>query len=354
MKDAAKNGAGADLPRARIVAVGGGTGLPVVLRGLRTVLFPYGTDDRDRLVGVVTVTDEGGSSGRLRDELGMLAPGDLRNCLVALSHNEPLMARLFQARYQNGETLSGHSVGNLILAALAQEEQGNFLAAVRLASEVLNIQGRVLPATLVPTRIVALLQDGREVVGETAIAAAAGRVHRLTLAPAAPPAAPGVVDAIRRADIIVLGPGSLYSSILPNLLLPEVAAALRETPAFRVLVLNAMTEMGETTGCTAADHARAVLDHVGGPVLDAALIATDTVPKETLERYAAEGAARVLPEDDDLARLVPLVLRTSLLQTAPVVRHDPVLTARAVLAAFDAWRQSPAPPARARALAARR
>lgn len=347
----ATGGGGCGHPRVRIVAIGGGTGLPVVLRGLRAELFPNGADDADRLIGVVTVTDEGGSSGRLRDELGMLAPGDLRNCLVALSHNEPLMARLFQARYSNGATLSGHSVGNLILAALAQEEQGNFLAAVRLASEVLNIQGRVLPATLVPTRLVARLEDGREVVGETAITAAKGCVRRLTLAPAAPPPAPGVVDAIRRADVVVLGPGSIYSSVIPHLLLSDVASALRAAPAFRVLVLNAMTEMGETSNCTAADHARAVLDHGGGPILDAVLVATDDIPGDTLARYEAEGAARVDPNNNNLPRLVPQVIRAELLQVAPVVRHDPIRTARAVLTAFDAWRQGPAATPRGRALA---
>ena len=327
-------------PRARIAALGGGTGLPVVLRGLRSALFPDGVEDHDRLVGIVTVTDEGGSSGRLRDEFGMLAPGDLRNCLVALSHNEPLMARLFQARYRDGETLSGHSVGNLILAALAQEEHGNFLSAVRLASEVLNIQGRVLPATLTPTRLVAHLADGREVIGEIAIAAACGRVERLSLEPAAPPAAPGVVDSIARADVVVIGPGSLYSSILPNLLLPEIADALRATEAFRILVVNAMTELGETTGFTAGDHARIIREHLGGAGLDAALVATDELPPETIARYRAEGAARVAPDDPELSRLVSRVVHARMLEAAPVVRHDPLKTAWAVLSAYDHWRRT--------------
>jgi uncharacterized cofD-like protein len=162
---------------------------------------------------------------------------------------------------------------------------------------------------------------------------------QLALDPAAPPAAPGVVQAIRRADIIVLGPGSLYSSILPNLLLPEVAAALRETRAFRVMALNAMTELGETTGCNAADHVRAIVEHVGEEVVDAVLVATDKIPVETLERYVAEGAAPVEVDDGELARLVPLVVRASLLQVSPIVRHDPVKTAGAVLSAFAAWRK---------------
>lgn len=331
-------------PRIRIVAVGGGTGLPVVLRGLKAVLFPDGADDPERLVAIVTVTDDGGSSGRLRHELGMLPPGDLRNCLVALSHNEPLMARLFQARYRNGKTLSGHSVGNLILAALAQEEQGNFLAAVRLASEVLNIQGRVMPATLVPSRLVARLEDGRRIAGESAIAAERGRVAALAIEPAAPSAAPGAVHAIERADVVVMGPGSLWSSIMPNLLVPEIRAAVEKTRAFRLLVLNAMTEPGETAGCSAADHVRAIAEQVGPGILDGVLVATDDLPAATLRRYRAEGAERIDPDDPQLGELVPFVMRAELLQPTPKVRHDAFKTANAILDAFAAWQAQRAQP----------
>lgn len=322
----------------RVVAIGGGTGLPAVLRGMKAVLFRGGAaDNPDRLTGVVAVTDDGGSSGRLRDELGMLPPGDLRNCLVALSHNEPLMARLFQARYRNGENLSGHSVGNLILAALAQEENGNFLSAVRMASDVLNIQGRVLPSTLVPARLVARLADGRQVLGETAIAAAHGRVSRLWVDPAHIPATPGVVTAIERADVVVLGPGSLYSSILANLLLPEITEALAKTGAFRVLITNAMTEAGETTGFSAAEHLRALREHAPGLVIDGVLVAEDTIPEATLTRYREEGAEPIPANDPDLEGLAPIVLRRSLLQVAPKVRHDPLLTASAVLEMYIHW-----------------
>ncbi|MBP7148515.1 MAG: YvcK family protein [Acidobacteria bacterium] len=318
----------------RVVALGGGTGLPEVLRGFKAILFPNGADDAGRLVAVVTVTDDGGSSGRLREELGMLPPGDIRNCLVALSHNEPLMARLFQARFSRPEDLDGHPVGNLILAALAQEEHEGFLAAIKLAGEVLNIQGRVCPSTLVPTRLMARLFDGREVAGETALVEAASRVERLWLEPPRPPAAPGVAEAIRRADIVAMGPGSLYTSILPNLLIPEVAAALRETCAFRVLVVNAMTERGETEGFGAAEHVRAVLAYAGAGSLDAVLVPEDVVPDETLARYQEEGAMPVAVVEEELRRLVPLVVRRPLLHVAPVVRHDPLRTAGGILAAF--------------------
>ncbi len=314
----------------RVVALGGGTGLPQVLRGFKALLFPEGADDPDRLVAVVTVTDEGGSSGRLRQELGVLPPGDIRNCLVALSHNEPLMARLFQARYRSGGVLEGHNVGNLILAALAQEEGGSFLAAVRLASEVLNIQGRVYPATPAPARIAATLDDGSEVLGETALVRAGRAVRRLRLHPEAPPATPHVIDAILAADLVVLGPGSLFTSIIPNVLVPEIRDALHRTRACRLLYVNAMTERGETNGFSAADHVRAVLDHAG-PCLDGALVPVDDVPADVLERYRDEGADRVDPADPELEELVPLVLRREMLQVERKVRHDPLRCAAGAL-----------------------
>ncbi|GAB4224619.1 MAG: hypothetical protein Kow0062_26650 [Acidobacteriota bacterium] len=324
----------------RVVALGGGTGLPVVLRGLKAELFRGGGPvDRSRLTAVVTVTDDGGSSGRLRRELDMLPPGDIRNCLVALSHERPLVARLFQARYRAGETLEGHSCGNLVLAALAQEEGGSFLDAIEVASAVLNVRGRVLPLTLEPCRLVARLADGAELAGESAIAGRGGRIERLRVDPPDIPPTPGVVEAIESADIVVLGPGSLFSSLVPNVLVPEVVGALGRTRAFRVLVLNAMTEQGETGGLTAAGHARAVIEHAGFPVLDAVLVANDAIPAEVIERYRAEGAGRIEPDDPELETLVPMVIRASVLQAGPKVRHDALLTARTILRAHRVWRR---------------
>ncbi len=320
----------------RVVALGGGTGLPVVLRGFKSLIFSQDTDDRDRLVAIVAVSDDGGSSGRLRDELGMIPPGDIRNCLVALSHNEPLMARLFQARYRSGGALDGHAAGNLILAALAQEE-GNILAAIRLASEVLNIHGRVLPASLESTRLVARMSDGREVAGESRIAATGGDIDRIRINPARPAATPGAVRLIEKADIVVLGPGSLYTSILPNLLVPEIAAALDRTAAFRVLVLNAMTEPGETGAFSAADHVRALRAHTVPGMIDAVMIARDTLPPLSAARYRDEGACRVSPEDLEIDGMVPIVARRDLLEFTPKVRHDPMLTAGGILATYAEW-----------------
>jgi uncharacterized cofD-like protein len=326
----------------RVVAIGGGTGLPRVLRGLKAELFPDGvTVDPERLVAIVTVMDEGGSSGRLRSELGVLPPGDIRNCLVALSHNEPLMARLFQARYQSAGALDGHSLGNLILAGLAQIDEDGFLGAIRDVSEVLNIYGRVLPATLENTRLVAVLRDGREIVGETELAPAGGAVERLRLEPDSPAATDGVVEAIHDADIVVLGPGSLFTSILPNLLVPEVAEAVRASGAFRILVLNAMTEPGETLTFSAADHVRAIETHAGAGLLDAALLPSDDVPAHQRSRYLEEGGEPVGSALEELEALVPRVFVRPVLEFERHVRHDPARTAEAVLEAHDEWTRRP-------------
>ncbi len=324
----------------RVVALGGGTGLPVALRGFKAELFrgPGPVDPR-RLTAVVTVTDDGGSSGRLRREFGMLPPGDIRNCLVALSHERPLVVRLFQARYRSGETLEGHSCGNLVLAALAQEEGGSFLDAIDVAGRVLNVRGRVLPLTLEPCRLIARFDDGAEVAGESEIARHGGRVARLRLEPSDIPPAPGVVEAIEEADIVVLGPGSLFSSIMPNVLVPDVVGALARSRAFRVIVLNAMTEDGETGSLSASGHVRAVLDHAGFPVLDAVLVASDEIPAGILARYRAENACRVEADDPGLEELVPMVVRSAILQAGPKVRHDAMLTARTILRAHRVWRR---------------
>lgn len=320
----------------RLVALGGGTGLPVVLRGCKNLLYASGPADHSRLTAVVTVTDDGGSSGRLVNELGVLPPGDIRNCLVALSHNRPLVARVFQARYQGGETLEGHSCGNLILAALMQEE-GSFLGAIRVASDVLQVRGRVLPLTLEPVKLVARLAGGETVEGECAIAGATGQIEHLGLDQHDIPPTPGVVEAIERADIVTFGPGSLFSSIMPNLLIPEVVDALRRSRAFKVLLVNAMTEQGETGDFSAADHVRAIHEHTGGAILDAAILARDEIPERLLARYSDEGARRVEPDDGEIDALVPTVLRENLLEAGPKVRHDALLCARAIVRCHARW-----------------
>lgn len=339
------------LGKLRVVALGGGTGLPVVLRGFKEIGLIDGPEERDRLVGVVTVTDDGGSSGRLRDEFGIVPPGDVRNCLVALSHNEPLMSRLFQARYRSAGALDGHTAGNLILAALAQESEGGFLSAVSLAGEVLNIHGTVLPSCLSGARLEAELDDGEQIAGESNITGAGRAVRQVRLDPPDLPASPGVVEAIRNAHVVVLGPGSLFTSVLPNVLVPEIRAALESTPAFRVLLVNAMTERGETNAFGAYDHLSAVHQHLGFEGVDAVLLAADRIPAETLERYRAEGASPVDADPGAVDRLAPLVLRRDLLEWTPKVRHAPDKTARAIIGAYDEWQAAGRPRAGHRAAA---
>jgi len=278
--------------------------------------------------------------------------------MVALSHNEPLMSRVFQARYTSPGELDGHAVGNLILAALAQLEDGCFLSAVQQASEVLNIQGRVLPSTLEPTKLVARLSCGADVIGESTIyeTDASGSVERLRLEPNDPPATNGVVKAILDADIVVLGPGSLFTSILTNVLIPDVAEALKETSAFRLMIVNAMTEPGETAGFSAAAHVEALERHVGDAVLDGLLLASDEIPEETLERYRGEDARPIDPHEAGLESCVPMVFRRELLAFTPKVRHVPEQLAHHILGAYSAWaeagfprfrdRQAPAQPSR--------
>jgi len=241
------------LPRGfRVVALGGGTGLPVVLRGLKDAIADCGGS----LTGVVNVTDDGGSSGRLRRDFHVLPMGDIRNCLVALSENEPLMSALFQYRYRGKGNLAGHSVGNLIMTALA-DRQRSWMRAIEISGEVLKIRGRILPATLENVVLRARLVDGRVIRGQSRIARTPDRIDVVMTSPARPSAAPGVLRALREADLIVLGPGSLFTSILPNLLVRGVPGVIARSGAARVLIGNLMTQPGETSGYSAEDHVRA-------------------------------------------------------------------------------------------------
>ncbi|BDG61668.1 gluconeogenesis factor YvcK family protein [Caldinitratiruptor microaerophilus] len=299
----------------RVVAIGGGTGLPAVLRGLKEYTA--------NLTAIVTVADDGGSSGRLRSEFGILPPGDIRNCLVALADTEPLMERLFQHRFEQGEGLSGHSFGNLFILAMT-EATGDFYEAVRASSQVLAVRGRVIPSTLDDVRLHAELADGRVVAGESAIARAGGAVRRVFLDP--PDAAPvaDALQAIAEADAIVLGPGSLYTSILPNLLVPGIAEAIRRSPAVKIYVCNVMTQPGETDAYTAADHVRAILAHAGQGLIDWVVVNTAPVPAHVEQRYATQGARPVPVDVAEIERLGVQVVRADVADTdADLVRHHP-------------------------------
>jgi uncharacterized cofD-like protein len=334
----------------RVAALGGGTGLPLVLRGLKPFLPPAGHArgggrDADRLTAIVTVADDGGSSGRLRRAYGLLPPGDLRNCLLALADGDRAIASLFSFRFNGRDEggLSGHSLGNLLLAAL-NDIEGGFLGALDRAAALLGARGRVLPVSLEPLTLRALFADGRSRAGESRIAGARGSIRRVALRPAAARPLPQALAALRRARLIVIGPGSLYTSLIPVLLVPGIAAAIARSTARVVLVLNAMSEPGETDGLDAADFVRALQDHAPGLRIDDVLISTTPIPAAVLRRYAAAGARPVPAAPSLLAALGCRPVWRDLVHPGPVVRHDPGRLAGALLAlAAERRRRDPAP-----------
>ena len=306
----------------RIVAVGGGTGLSALLSGLK--------EHSSNLTAVVTVADDGGSSGLLRRGLGVLPPGDIRNCLVALADDESLMSRLFQYRFPEEGGLQGHSFGNLFVAALA-DVTGDFERAVRESTRVLKVRGRVLPATLENVTLHAELRSGERVEGESTITASDHLPLRVWLEPAAPRGLAQAVEAIVAADLVVLGPGSVFTSILPNLLIPEVREAVRRTPARVVYVCNVMTQPGETDGFTAADHLRALYHHGMTGLIDDVVVSDTRVTGELAATYRREGAVPVAADDDALEALGVRVVHGDLTALGDVVRHDPAGLAVALL-----------------------
>ena len=321
------------------MALGGGTGLSTLLRGLKE-LVARRTDEvihRGRpisdLTAIVTVTDDGGSSGRLRRENRILPPGDIRNCMVALSKDETLLARLFQYRFHAGRGLVGHNFGNLFLAALTHVT-GDFVEAIRVSSKVLAVRGRIFPSTLANVHLVAKLENGRRVHGETRITASRSRIQRLMLSPRRVRPMPKAVEAIRRADLILLGPGSLYTSILPNLLIPEVANAIAKSKAPKVYIANLMTQPGETAGYALADHLRAIQEHVPHQVIDWVVANRQAVSPEIARRYRAQGAEPVAIDIPALQKLGFRVILDNLLEEQAVIRHDARRLSRLLLEEF--------------------
>lgn len=324
-------------PDRSLVAIGGGSGLPVLLRGLK-----HRVAGRDQLTAVVTMADDGGSSGRLRRDFGMLPPGDIRNCLAAVADDSDLLTRLFQYRFPSGEGLSGHSFGNLFLTALTGIT-GDFYQAVLTAETVLSVKARILPATLESVRLAATGASGRRYDGESAIGRSGERLLRVELEPLDAPAFAPAVAAIERASLVVLGPGSLYTSLLPNLLIPGIRDALRRSEAPLVLALNLMTQPGETERMDAAEHLRAIRDLAGDGLVDVVLVNDRRPPARLLERYAAEGAALLVADPASLPQVEPEIeiVATDLLDEAEAeaeggrpafIRHDPAKLADAVLA----------------------
>lgn len=312
--------------------MGGGTGLSALLRGLKRYT---GSDRLRQLTGVVTVTDDGGSSGRLRREFGVLPPGDIRNCLVALADDEDLLARLFQYRFPNGDGLLGHSFGNLFLTALTGIT-GDFHQAILTAESILSVRGKICPATVQDVRLRGRGASGQVYEGESAIGTSGEAIERLELDPSTPPAFPPAVTALEKADLILLGPGSLYTSILPNLLIPGIRQAVKKSPARTVLLLNLMTQPGETDGMTGLDHLRAIERFAGGGLVDAVLVSSSEIPSQKLEHYAETGSEPVLIDRAEVEALGIRVVEADLLASGDdLIRHDPPKLAAAVMELLD-------------------
>jgi uncharacterized cofD-like protein len=309
----------------KIVTIGGGTGLSTMLRGLKR--------HTTNLTAVVTVSDDGGSSGRLQKELGVLPPGDIRNCLVALADDEALVTDLFRYRFNEGEGLTGHSFGNLFLAAMTGIT-GNFDEAIKVSSRVLNIKGRVLPSTLSMATLCATLTDGTKIVGESNVSLATSPIDHVTLDPPNPPPLDEVIDAIRTADAIVLGPGSLYTSIMPNLLVAGIAREVAAASAVKIYVCNVMTQPGETDAFTASQHVGKLLENAGARVCDIAIV-NEELPKKLRDLYAEEGQLPVTPDIAAVEKLGVRAVRASVISETQTVRHDPEKLAAVVIDIID-------------------
>jgi len=328
----------------RVVAIGGGTGLSTLLRGLCTHVLAPGESSPEAgqisdLAAVVTVTDDGGSSGRLRKDFNMLPPGDLRNCMVALAEEGDLLARLFAHRFRAGEGLKGHNFGNLFVTALT-EITGDFGQAIQLASKILATRGTIYPATTANATVMARMDDGSIVSGETNITASKLLIEELMIDPPDARALPETLDAIARADLITVGPGSLYTSLITNLLVQGIPVALEQARGVRVYICNLMTEANESLGLSAADHIQRIYDHTGAPVFDYALVNTAPFSAATLARYAAENAA---PIEADIERIEAMGIRCitgDFVSEGNVVRHE----ARRVTEALLAIGRSGLPP----------
>ncbi len=323
----------------RVVALGGGTGLSALLRGLkehvvrRSDQHPSLTRPITDLAAIVTVTDDGGSSGRLRRENRILPPGDIRNCMVALSKDEALLSRLFQYRFHVGRGLRGHNFGNLFLAALTHVT-GDFAEAVRVSAKVLAVRGRIFPSTLSNVHLVATLANGKHVQGETRISRSQIPIHKIELNPRRVRPLPAAIEAIQQADVIFLGPGSLYTSVIPNLLIPEIAHAIVRSKAPRVYIANLMTQPGETTNFTLSDHLRAIKQHVHGSVIDAVVANRQSVSPEVVRRYRAQGADPVVLDRDNILKLKVRLITGNLVEEHGVLRHNSARLARLLIDEF--------------------
>ena len=307
----------------KIVAIGGGTGLSTLLKGIKKL--------SNNITAVVTVGDDGGSSGRLREELGVLPPGDIRNCIAALADAEDLVTKLFQYRFKSGKGIEGHSFGNLFLTALCSIT-GDMLRAVKESSRVLSIRGRVLPSTLDDMRLVAKMDTGEIVKGESNIPEAEGKIVELYCEPADCKTLPEIILAIQEADLIIMGPGSLYTSVIPNLLIKDISKAISESRAKKIYVCNVMTQPGETDGYSVSDHLYAIKKHAKEDNIIDAVLVNDNFPENALEKYKEANQKPVEIDDDEINDMGIQVVRRRLIEenTGNLVRHSPQRVARAI------------------------
>lgn len=314
----------------KIVCIGGGHGLSHLLSGLK--------EYTSNLTAIVTVADSGGSSGRLREEFNIVAPGDIRNCLVALADAPALMGELFQFRFSKDSALQGHNFGNLFLTAMVQLTDGDFEKAIQESSKVLAIRGNVVPSTIENVHLVAEYEDGSVMEGEADIPQTGSRIKRVYLTPDNAQATQQALDAIEDADIVILGPGSLYTSIMPNLVVKGIPEAIVQSGAFKIYVCNVMTQQGETDNYAASDHVKAILDHTHKGLLDACVINNAEVSAEVLKRYRQEDSFPVAPDADQIRDMGYKVYETDLLEVDNYVRHDSEKLTKALIRLIEQYR----------------
>jgi len=306
----------------RVVAIGGGHGLSTLLHGLK--------EYTSNITAIVTVADDGGSSGRLREEFNVLPPGDIRNCLVALANEEHLMGRLFQFRFSEGKDLKGHNFGNLFITAMSRVT-GDFQKAVKASSNVLAIRGSVVPSTTDKVVLMAEHKDGSQTIGESKIPEAPSPIRRMHIKPADCKPTKEAVEAIRRADVVVMGPGSLYTSIMPNLLIKGISEELLKSRAKKIYVCNVMTQYGETDGYTVADHVNALIEHAGKRLIDYVVANNGRVPENLLDKYAGENAYPVKLDSEDVKKMNCEVIKANIVNAEDYVRHNPYKLANIIV-----------------------
>lgn len=305
-----------------VTVIGGGTGLSVLLRGIKGVT--------SNITAIVTVADDGGSSGRIRQDLGQIPPGDLRNCLVALADTEPLMEKLFQHRFGGEGGLAGHNFGNLFIAAMT-EVLGDVEKALKESSKVLAVRGKVLPASTQRVRLLAEMTDGSRVEGESQIPMASKEIRQVYLLPEDAKPVESALEAIREADAIILGPGSLYTSVLPNLLVNGIAETIKNSKAIKIYICNVMTQPGETDDYTASMHIKALLDHVGPGIIDYVIVNSKEISLAAQEMYADQGAKVVKIDESEIDKLGVKLVKANIINETNLVRHDPVKLSRTIM-----------------------